>query len=82
MTWRAILLLGAYVVLFPPLFVLGPLAGLLVASRPRTLREGAWIGAAVLWLVVSLWQPGGLAAQMLHAWALFCLLYTSPSPRD
>ena len=71
MTWRAILLLGAYVVLFPPLFVLGPLAGLLVASRPRTLREWAWIGAAALWLGVSVWQPGGLAAQMLHAWALF-----------
>lgn len=70
-TWRAILLLGAYVVVFPPLFVLGPLAGLLVASRPRTLREWAWIGAAALWLVVGLWQPGGLAEQMLHAWALF-----------
>ncbi len=71
MTWRAILLLGAYVVLFPPLFVLGPLAGLLLASRPRTLREWAWIGAAALWMVVWLWQPGGLAEQMLHAWALF-----------
>lgn len=71
MTWRAIALLAAYVVLFPPLFVLGPLAGLLAASRPRTVREWAWIGVAALWLVVSLWQPGGLAAQMLHAWALF-----------
>jgi len=58
-------------VLFPPLFVLGPLAGLLVASRPSTLREWIWIAAAALWLVVTLGQPGGLATQMLHAWALF-----------
>jgi hypothetical protein len=65
------LLLGAYVVFFPPLFVLGPLAGLLVASRPATLREWAWIGAAGLWLLVTLGQPGGLAAQMMQAWALF-----------
>jgi hypothetical protein len=65
------LLLAGYVVLFPPLFVLGPLAGLLVASRPATFREWAWIGAAVLWLLVTLGQPGGLATQMLHAWALF-----------
>jgi hypothetical protein len=70
-TWRALLLLAGYVVFFPPLFVLGPLAGLLVASRPSTVREWAWITAAALWLVVTLGQPGGLAAQMLHAWALF-----------
>lgn len=65
------LLLAGYVVFFPPLFVLGPLAGLLVASRPSTAREWAWIAAAGLWLAVTLGQPGGLAAQMLHAWALF-----------
>jgi hypothetical protein len=65
------LLLAAYVVFFPPLFVLGPLAGLLAASRPATLREWAWIGAAGLWLLVTLGQPGGLAAQMMQAWALF-----------
>ena len=53
------------------MFVLGPLAGLLVASRPATVREWAWIGAAGLWLGVSLAQPGGLAPQMLRAWALF-----------
>ncbi|HEY7682842.1 MAG TPA: DUF2232 domain-containing protein [Gemmatimonadales bacterium] len=70
-TWRALVVLAAYVVFFPPLFVLGPLAGLLVASRPRSVREWAWIGAAALWLLVTLGQPGGLAPQMLHAWALF-----------
>ncbi len=64
------LLLG-YLVLFPPLFVLGPLAGLLAASRPTTLREWAWIGAAVLWLLTSAVRPGGLATEILSAWALF-----------
>ncbi len=72
MTWGAILLLVAYLVVFPRLFVLGPLAGLLLASRPSTFREWAWIGAALLWLGVSLWQPeGGLATQAVPAWALF-----------
>jgi hypothetical protein len=65
------LLLAGYVVFFPPLFVLGPLAGLLIASRPRTSREWAWIGVALLWVLVTIGQPGGLAVQMLHAWALF-----------
>lgn len=71
MTWRSLLALAAYVLLFPPLFVLAPLAGLLAASRPATFREWAWIGAAGLWLAVSLQQPGGLVAQFLNAWALF-----------
>jgi hypothetical protein len=70
-TWRALVVLAAYLLVFPPLFVLGPLAGLLAASRPATFREWALIGAAALWLGVSLGQPGGLAAQTLHAWALF-----------
>lgn len=64
-------LLLAYVLLFPPLFVLAPLAGLLAASRPTTLREWAWISAALLWLSASLLRPGGLATQILSAWALF-----------
>ena len=70
-TFRAVLLLLGYMLFFPPLFVLGPLAGLLVASRPATLREWTWIGAAGLWLAVSLWQPGGLAPQMTQAWPFF-----------
>ncbi len=64
-------LLLAFLLLFPPLFVLGPLAGLLAASRPTTLREWAWVTAAVLWLSSSLLRPGGLATQILSAWALF-----------
>jgi hypothetical protein len=65
------LLLLGYLLLFPPLFVLGPLAGLLAASRPSTLREWAWVSAAVLWLSTSLLRPGGLATQIMAAWALF-----------
>lgn len=64
------LLLAGYMLLFPPLFVLGPLAGLLLASRPGTAREWAWIAATGLWLTLSLTQPGGLAMQSEHAWAL------------
>ena len=64
------LLLAGYLLLFPPLFVLGPLAGLLLASRPGTAREWAWIAVAGLWLTLSLIQPGGLAMQAEYAWAL------------
>lgn len=65
------LLLAGYLLLFPPLFVLGPLAGLLVASRPRTGREWAWIGAAILWIGFSLTVPGGMAWQTAYAVAMF-----------
>jgi hypothetical protein len=64
------LLLAGYMLLFPPLFVLGPLAALLLASRPSSVREWGWIGAAGLWLALSLTQPGGLAMQTEYAWAL------------
>jgi hypothetical protein len=63
-----LLLLGA--LLFCPPFVLGPLAGLLAASRPRTVREWCWVGAAILWIVVMVRNPDGLAWQTVYAWAL------------
>lgn len=64
-----LLLVGSLLV-FPPLFVLGPLAGLLAASRPRTVREWWWIAAALLWIGLSALHPGGLAMQAVYAWAL------------
>lgn len=70
MTLRAVLLLGAYLLVFP-LFVLGPLAGLLLASRPQTLREWLWIGFALVWAALSLLTPEGIATQTLEAWAFF-----------
>lgn len=71
MNGRALLLLGAYLLLFPPLFVLGPLAGLLLASRPATLREWSWVLVTGLWIALTLLEPGGIATQMMRAWALF-----------
>jgi hypothetical protein len=55
-------LLGA-----PPIFLLGPLAGLLILSRPSTLRESLWLGASTAWVAIWLWQPGGVALQALRA---------------
>jgi hypothetical protein len=65
-----VLLLVGSLLLFPPLFVLGPLAGLLAASRPRSFREWWWIAAALLWIVLSALYPHGLAMQTVYAWAL------------
>lgn len=70
MTGRALLLFGAYVLVFP-LFVLGPLAGLLLASRPSTRREWGWIALAAFWAGTYLAVPGGIARQTLEAWAFF-----------
>jgi hypothetical protein len=50
--------------------LLGPLAGLLLLSRPKTTREWFWvvvtIGLTALWLH----QAGGLAAQFVRAGAM------------
>jgi hypothetical protein len=56
-----------YLLVAPPVFLLGPLAGLLLLSRPSTLRESLWLGASTAWLVIWLWQPGAVAAQALRA---------------
>jgi hypothetical protein len=68
--WKPVLLLAGYLLLAPPAFVLGPLTGLLLLSRPRTVREWVWIavaaGASLLWLR----QPGNLAGQVVRAAAV------------
>jgi hypothetical protein len=46
------------------------LAGLLLLSRPGTLREWLWLLGAVGWTVIWLNQSGGLAAQFAHAAAV------------
>ncbi len=56
-----------YLLVAPPVFLLGPLAGLLILSRPSTLRESLWLAASAAWLVVWLWHPGPVAAQALRA---------------
>jgi hypothetical protein len=65
-----VLLLAAYLLLVPPAFMLGPLAGLLLLSHPRTAREWVWIvvaaGASLLWVQ----QPGTLAGQVVRTAAV------------
>jgi predicted membrane protein DUF2232 len=60
----------AYLLLAPPVLLLGPLAGLLLLSRPASLREWLWLlasaGVSALWLN----QTGGLAAQFVRAEAV------------
>lgn len=66
-------LLVAGYVLFAPwkVFFLGPLALLLLFSRPRRLVEWLWIGVAVL-TAGLLWRtPGTLADQVVRAAGLF-----------
>lgn len=54
----------------PPVLLFGPLAGLLILSRPGTAREWLWLLGAALWTAVWLNQTGGLAAQFARAGAV------------
>lgn len=65
--WPAVLLLAAYLVLAPPVFLLGPLVGLLLLSKPGTFREWAWLVGLAAWSAVWLWQSGGLGSQVARA---------------
>jgi hypothetical protein len=47
--------------------VFGPLAGLLLVSRPSTMREWAWLVGAAAWSAIWLQQIGGLGAQVTRA---------------
>lgn len=56
----------------PPAFLLGPLAGLLFLSRPRTLREWWWAaGGALICVLWALRSSGGLPGQVVRASAAF-----------
>jgi hypothetical protein len=48
-------------------FVLAPLAGLLLVSRPASLREWAWLMGCGIWCAAWLTASGGLADQMMRA---------------
>ena len=52
------------------MFLFGPLAALLLVSRPATLREWAWLLGAILWSALWLQQVGGLGAQFARAAAV------------
>ena len=64
------LLFAGYLLVAPPMFVFGPLAGLLLLSRPATLREWVWLAIAGLWSAVWLSETGGLTGQFARAAAV------------
>ena len=65
------LALAGYLLLAPPVFVFGPLAGLLLLSRPATVREWAWLLAGAAWSALWLQEVGGMGAQVTRAAAVF-----------
>lgn len=52
------------------MFVFGPLAGLLLLSRPGTAREWLWLLAGAAWSALWLQQIGGVGAQFTRAAAV------------
>jgi hypothetical protein len=72
-TWGAVAVLIGYLVFAPPILLLGPLAGLLLLTRPTSLREWVWLTGTGLWTVLWLNQGGGLAAQFARAGAVLLI---------
>jgi hypothetical protein len=64
------MLLAAYLLVAPPVFVFGPLAGLLLLSRPATAREWGWVIGLLLWSAVWLEEAGGMSARWVRAAAV------------
>ena len=52
------------------MFLLGPLAGLLLVSRPSTRREWIWVVGLAVWSAIWLDQLGGLGGQLVRAAAV------------
>jgi len=65
-----VLVLIGYLLVAPPVLVFGPLAGLLLLSRPRSLREWLWLLATGIWSALWVYQAGGLAGQFARAEAV------------
>jgi hypothetical protein len=57
----------AFLLLAPPVFLFAPLAGLLLLSRPTTVREWLWLLVAGAWTAFWLQQSGGLAGQFARS---------------
>jgi uncharacterized protein YybS (DUF2232 family) len=68
--WGQVLALAAFLLFAPPMFLFGPLAALLLVSRPVTLREWAWLLGAIGWSALWLQQAGGLGGQFARAAAV------------
>ena len=52
------------------MFLFGPLAALLLVSRPATVREWVWLLGALGWSALWLHQAGGLGAQFARSAAV------------
>lgn len=61
------LLLAGFLLAAPPIFFLGPLAGLLLLCGPRRVGEWVWLVAALAWAVLWLQGAGGLGLQVVRA---------------
>lgn len=72
-SWGAIAVLIGYLLFAPPVLLLGPLAGLLLLTRPTTAREWLWLIGTGVWTVLWLNQGGGLAAQFARAGAVLLI---------
>jgi hypothetical protein len=68
--WGQVLALAGFLLFAPPMFLFGPLAALLLVSRPATLREWVWLLGAVGWSALWLQQTGGLGAQFARSAAV------------
>lgn len=69
-SWAGAAVLFGYLVLFPPILVLGPLAALLAASRPDSRREWIWLGVTVCAIAFFAAGASGIASTMLIGWGL------------
>ncbi|HZN98845.1 MAG TPA: hypothetical protein VFB61_14010, partial [Gemmatimonadales bacterium] len=82
-----VLLLVAFILLAPPVFLFAPLAALLLLARPATWREWLWLLAGAGWSGFWLQVDGGLAGQFARAAAVlitgtyFALTVWRPSAR-
>jgi hypothetical protein len=65
-----VLVLAGYLLTAPPVLFFGPLACLLLFSRPTTTREWLWLAGAGVWTAIWLNQTGGLSAQFARAAAV------------
>jgi Predicted membrane protein (DUF2232) len=68
--WGQVLVLAGFLLFAPPMFLFGPLAALLLVSRPATLREWVWLIGALGWSALWLHQAGGLGAQFARSAAV------------
>lgn len=65
------LVLIGYLLTAPKAFVMGPLAILLLLSRPRTGREWFWIGLSIVAAIVTLRLPVTLTGRTIRAAGAF-----------